>query len=75
MEKYQEVPNIITGKDLDYLSDMFEWNINALKRTNDCIPKVKSTDIINMLKEACKLFEYNLNVILTLLEGGINERN
>ena len=24
MPNYQEVPNIITGKDLDYLSDMFE---------------------------------------------------
>ena len=24
MEKYTEVSNIITGKDLDYLSDMFE---------------------------------------------------
>ena len=23
---YEQVPNIITGKDLDYLSDMFNWN-------------------------------------------------
>ena len=25
---YTEVPNILTGKDLDYLSDMFNWNYN-----------------------------------------------
>ena len=29
---YNEVPNIITGKDLDYLSDMFQWNYGALKK-------------------------------------------
>lgn len=29
MENYQKVPCIITGKDLDYLSDMFEWNMEA----------------------------------------------
>ena len=34
-EQYMEVPtNILTGKDMDYLSDMFEWNYEALKKTN-----------------------------------------
>ena len=28
-----EVPNnILTGKDLDYLSDMFEWNYGVYKK-------------------------------------------
>ena len=26
MMNYNQVPSIITGKDLDYLSDIFEWN-------------------------------------------------
>ena len=30
--KYQEVPNIITGKDLDYLTDMFNWNFTTAKK-------------------------------------------
>ena len=25
MQNYNVVPNIISGKDLDYLSDMFNW--------------------------------------------------
>ena len=30
-DKYMEVPNdILTGKDLDYLCDMFQWNYGAL---------------------------------------------
>ena len=35
MLNYEVVPNdILTGKDLDYLSDIFEWNYIALKKTN-----------------------------------------
>jgi hypothetical protein len=30
-KKYNTVPTIITGKDLDYLSDMFNWNYHAYK--------------------------------------------
>lgn len=29
--KYENVPNIISGKDLDYLSDMFSWNYGVYK--------------------------------------------
>ena len=73
MEKLMEVPNIITGKDLDYLSDMFEWNIGALKKTNASIPMVNDEEIKDILKDACKLFENNLKEILNLLEGGEND--
>ncbi len=75
MEKLMEVPNIITGKDLDYLSDMFEWNMGALKRTNESIPKVQDENIKNILKEACKLFESNLKEIITLLKGVENDED
>ena len=36
--KYQEVPYIITGKDLDYLSDMFSWNYGAYKSIYNSVP-------------------------------------
>lgn len=29
MQNYEVVPNIISGKDLDYLSDVYNWNFNA----------------------------------------------
>ena len=69
MENYDKVPDIITGKDLDYLSDMFEWNISALKKTNDSIPNVKDYEIKDILKRACSLFETNLQVVLNILGG------
>ena len=72
MQEYTKVPDILTGKDLDYISDMFEWNTLALKKTNDSIPKVNDEKIQNVLKKACGMFDTNLKVILSLL-GGNNE--
>ena len=46
---YNEVPNIITGKDLDYLSDMFNWNYEAIKKTNECLINVEDEQIKNIL--------------------------
>ena len=63
---YNEVPNIITGKDLDYLSDMFNWNYEALKKTNMGIDNVGDEEIVTTLKECYNLFNNNLNVILSI---------
>lgn len=70
---YNEVPNIITGKDLDYLSDMFNWNYEGLKKANTAITNVNDEEILNILKECYNLFNNNLNVILSILnQGGTN---
>ena len=73
-KEYTEVPNIITGKDLDYLSDMFEWNYNALKKVNVGIHNVDDEEIKTTLEEGYNSFKNNLNIILSILnEGGSNE--
>lgn len=69
MPNYQEVPNIITGKDLDYLSDMFEWNTLALKQFNESILKVNDERIKKLLKKACGIFDTNLKIIISILGG------
>ena len=70
---YNEVPNIITGKDLDYLSDMFNWNYEGLKKTNTAINNVEDEEISTILHECYNLFNNNLNVILSILnQGGTN---
>lgn len=71
---YNEVPNIISGKDLDYLSDMFEWNYGALKKMNVAVNNVQDEQIKNVLEKGYNLFKNNLNVIISILnEGGSNE--
>lgn len=71
---YNEVPNIITGKDLDYLSDMFNWNYEALKKMNVAVNQVTDEQIKNTLQKGYNLFKNNLNITLSILnEGGNNE--
>ena len=70
---YNEVPNIITGKDLDYLSDMFNWNYEGLKKTNIALNNIEDEEIKNVLQKGYDLFKNNLNVILSIInEGGTN---
>ena len=67
--KYEEVPNIISGKDLNYLSDMFEWNYGPYKCMSDSIGKVSDDKIASMLEKGAKLFDENMNEILDILGG------
>ena len=70
---YNEVPNIITGKDLDYLSDMFNWNYEGLKKVDTAISNVTDEEITSILEKGYNLFRNNLNVVLSILnEGGTN---
>lgn len=46
--EYENVPNIISGKDLDYLSDMFSWSYNAYKFTLNALNNKKEEDVTNM---------------------------
>ena len=69
---YTEVPNIITGKDLDYLSDMFNWNYEALKKMNVAINQVTDEQIKTTLEKGYNLFKNNLNITLSILNEGGN---
>ena len=71
---YEQVPDIISNKDLDYLVDMFNWNYSALKKMNIAVNQVKNEEIKETLTKGYNLFKNNLNLILSLLnEGGTNE--
>lgn len=71
---YEEVPNIITGKDLDYLSDMFNWNYEAYKITYNHLNNVKDEEIKEILNSSSESFKNNIENILNILDtGGKNE--
>lgn len=76
MLNFEEVPNdILTGKDLDYLSDIFNWNYIALKKTNTALGIVEDEEISSLLTRGINLFDDNLNDVLNILEsrGNTNE--
>lgn len=72
MQNYTEVPNIITGKDLDYLSDMFNWNYSSYKKTFNSKEQITDAEIFALLEEAAGIFYNNLTKILNILQGGEN---
>ena len=69
---YENVPKIITGKDLDYLSDMFNWNYGAYKNTVNVINSVNDEEIKNMLNKAVDLFYNNMNNVLNILNDEVD---
>ena len=71
---YEKVPNIITGKDLDYLSDIFNWNYGALKSNLNALNEVKDNEIKDVIERSTNIFKDTIMNILTILaSGGANE--
>lgn len=71
---YNTVPNIITVKDLDYISDMFQWNYIAYKKNMYFSSKVQDEELKNTLNKGSELFLNNLKQLLNILNtGGNNE--
>ncbi|MBE6156192.1 MAG: hypothetical protein E7161_00385 [Firmicutes bacterium] len=70
--EYKKAPNILTGKDLSYLKDIFGWNYSAYKLLNDSMQFVENKEISKLLKECSNLFYENMNDVLNILENGGN---
>lgn len=69
--KYENVPNIISGKDLDYLSDMFSWNYVVYKSSFNASNNVEDTEVKIILNKASDTFYGIMNEILNILGGQI----
>ncbi len=68
--QYMEVPSdILTGKDLDCLSDMFQWNYGAYKQMKNSVNQVGDQEIVSVMNKALTLFDQNLNIVLSILGG------
>lgn len=67
--KYEKVPNIISGKDLDYLSDMFNWNYGAYKNSYNAASSVENNELKIILSKAADTFYGIMNEILNMLGG------
>ena len=72
-QTYKAVPNIISSKDLDYLSDMFNWNYGAYKSSLNASNSVTDESLSNLLLKASNIFHSNMNRVLNIIKGGNNE--
>jgi len=67
-------PKILTNKDLDYLKDIFGWNYNLYKLSENSIEFIEDKEIKKIFKESSKMLNNNMNIILNILtESDINE--
>lgn len=72
-KEYKQAPDILTGKDLDYLKDIFGWNFNYYKVLEDSLQFIEDKEISKLVTECNNFFYDNMNTILTLLESGGND--
>ena len=68
MQNYEEVPTIITGKDLDYLSDIFNWNFSACKLANHFANEAVDEEIKNFIKKVAQVHEQHAIAVINILK-------
>lgn len=77
MNNYEYVPeDTITGKDLDYLKDMFQWNYNAYKETCHALEEIQDMDLKEVFESSKTLFDENMCLIQAIISnpgGDLNE--
>lgn len=69
---YDVVPNIISCKDLDYLSDMFNWHYGAYKTNYNAINSINDNEIKSTIEKAVNIFHKNMNEVLNIIKNGGN---
>lgn len=63
----ENVPNIISTKDLAYIEDMLNWKFILIKKINNYIIEIEDKDLKKILEEAYKELLNSFNDYLTLL--------
>nr|WP_226036042.1 hypothetical protein [Aquibacillus saliphilus] len=60
----QQPPNIVSSKDLLYLTDMLSWNLNASKKAHFFAAQCTIPEIKSELERVCQMHETHYNKIL-----------
>ena len=68
MIQYNEVPAMISEKDLDYLSDIFNWNFNTYKLANHFYFEIEDEEIKEMMKKIEDIHKEYAEAVLNILE-------
>lgn len=68
MKNYNEVPSMISSKDLDYLCDIYNWNFNACKVANNLIGKVEDEEIKSAFNNTYLIHLENVKQVLEILK-------
>jgi len=61
------VPDMISTKDLDYISDMYEWNFVLGKKLNHYSNEVKDPEIKEIFNAFKSVHKENCEILLSII--------
>ena len=64
------VPNMISTKDLSYISDMINWNMTAGKAAHHYSQECKLEDIQKMMEVVRDMHARHVETLVTILKEG-----
>ena len=69
----EKVPSMISTKDLDYLTDIFNWNYGAFKSVINMESEFTDKTLSKCVRKVSDLFMNNMDTVLDILGGEDNE--
>lgn len=73
VDNMEKVPNMISTKDLDYLTDIFNWNYGAFKSVINTESEFTDKTLSKCARKVSDLFMNNMDTVLDILGGEDNE--
>lgn len=65
----KKVPNMISTKDLSYISDMFNWHLVAAKKYENYLNQMQDEDCLKKIEELYNLHNDICQDLINLLES------
>lgn len=63
-----EVPNIISTKDLDYIKDMLKWNFVLVKKASFFMEVITDEDAKKLIEKVIKVHKSQYEKIMDILK-------
>lgn len=67
-KSYEEVPSMISSKDLNYLSDIYDWNFNISKLADHFSKEVNDEEIKELLLKVKDVHREHAKFVLNILK-------
>lgn len=62
------VPTMISGKDLDYIKDMLNWNFIAAKKAKHYLEHIQDEDVKTQIQKVYEMHKGHYNTLLSTLK-------
>lgn len=61
------IPTMISGKDLDYIKDMLNWNFIAAKKARHYLGHINDAEVSQILEQVNEMHKKHYNQLLNIL--------